>query len=144
MTALKSKETAIIVRSRLGDATRRRRPELEALIIVWHYVLPELVMRVVSDEKFIKALDRELEIFNYFIPATDQFAGRLTLSFAVDRQLAVGADRALAKKICETNTASPVTGPIAATARWFPTTSRSRSHIARPPSRNVSHNHHFT
>ena len=98
MTALKSKEAAIIVRSGPGDATRRRRPELEALIIVWHDVLPELVMRVVSDEKFIKALDRELEIFNYFIPATE----------------------------------------------LFPTTSRSRSRIARPPSGNFSHHHQLT
>ena len=113
------------------------------MIIVWHDVLPELVMRVVSDEKFIEALDGELEIFNYFIPATDQFAGRFTLSFTVDRQLAVGTDRALAKKICETNTASPVTGPIAATARRFPTIPRSRSRTARSPSGNVSHHHHF-
>jgi len=30
-------------------------------------VLPKLVMRVEPDEKFIKALDRELQIFNYFI-----------------------------------------------------------------------------
>jgi hypothetical protein len=30
-------------------------------------VLPKLVMRVEPDEKFIEALDRELQIFNYFI-----------------------------------------------------------------------------
>jgi hypothetical protein len=34
-------------------------------------------------------------------------------------------------------TASPLTGPIAATARWVPTTSRSRSHKARPLSGNL-------
>jgi len=36
-------------------------------ILSWHDVLPKLVMRVEPDEKFIKALDRELQIFNYFI-----------------------------------------------------------------------------
>src|ERR1700738_2197939 len=36
-------------------------------ILCWHDVLPKLVMRVDPDEKFIKALDRELRIFNYFI-----------------------------------------------------------------------------
>ena len=33
----------------------------------FHFELPKLVMRVEPDEKFIKALDRELQIFNYFI-----------------------------------------------------------------------------
>ena len=33
--------------------------------------LPKLVMRVEPDEKFIKALDRELRIFNYFIEGRD-------------------------------------------------------------------------
>ena len=36
-------------------------------IVCWHDVLPKLVMRVEPDETFIKALDRELQIFNYFI-----------------------------------------------------------------------------
>jgi YqaJ-like viral recombinase domain len=36
-------------------------------IVCWHDVLPKLVMRVEPDEKFIKALDQELQIFNYFI-----------------------------------------------------------------------------
>jgi hypothetical protein len=36
-------------------------------IVCWHDVLPKVVMRVEPDEKFIKALDRELQIFNYFI-----------------------------------------------------------------------------
>ena len=36
-------------------------------IVSWHDVLPKLVMRVEPDETFIKALDRELQIFNYFI-----------------------------------------------------------------------------
>ena len=33
----------------------------------WHDVLPKLVKRVEPDEKFIKALDRELQMFNFFI-----------------------------------------------------------------------------
>jgi hypothetical protein len=36
-------------------------------ILCWHDVLPKLVMRVEPDEKFIKALDREIRVFNYFI-----------------------------------------------------------------------------
>ena len=36
-------------------------------ILCWHDVLPKVVMRVEPDEEFIKALDRELQIFNYFI-----------------------------------------------------------------------------
>ena len=45
---------------------------------------------------------------------------------AVGRQLAASTDRALTidaapKKAADTNTASPLTGSIAATARWLPT-----------------------
>jgi YqaJ-like viral recombinase domain len=36
-------------------------------ILCWHDVLPKLVMRVEPDETFIKALDHELQIFNYFV-----------------------------------------------------------------------------
>jgi len=36
-------------------------------IVSWHDVLPKVVMRVEPDEGFIKALDRELQIFNFFI-----------------------------------------------------------------------------
>ncbi len=36
-------------------------------IVCWHDVLPKVVMRVEPDEKFIRALDRELRIFNFFI-----------------------------------------------------------------------------
>jgi hypothetical protein len=36
-------------------------------ILSWHDVLPKVVMRVEPEEKFIKALDRELQIFNYFV-----------------------------------------------------------------------------
>ena len=36
-------------------------------ILCWHDVLPKLIMRVEPDEAFIKALDHELQIFNYFV-----------------------------------------------------------------------------
>jgi hypothetical protein len=36
-------------------------------IVCWHDVLPKVVMRVEPDEEFLKALDRELQIFNYFV-----------------------------------------------------------------------------
>ena len=36
-------------------------------IVCWHDVLPKVVMRVEPDEQFIAALDRELQIFNFFI-----------------------------------------------------------------------------
>jgi len=36
-------------------------------IVCWHDVLPKLVMRVEPDEKFIKALDHELQIFSCFV-----------------------------------------------------------------------------
>jgi hypothetical protein len=36
-------------------------------IVCWHDVLPKIVMRVEPDEKFIELLDRELQIFNYFV-----------------------------------------------------------------------------
>jgi hypothetical protein len=41
-------------------------------IVCWHDVLPKVVMRVEPDEKFIKALDRELQIFNFFIESVMQ------------------------------------------------------------------------
>jgi len=60
-----------------GEVSERFRPQLQGQlyisqrswvdIVCWHDVLPKLVMRVEPDEKFIKALDRELQIFNYFI-----------------------------------------------------------------------------
>ena len=36
-------------------------------IVCWHDVLPKLVKRVEADEKFIRVLDHELQIFNFFI-----------------------------------------------------------------------------
>ena len=60
-----------------GELGERFRPQLQGQLYVsqrcwvdilcWHDVLPKLVVRVEPDEKFIAALDRELQIFNYFI-----------------------------------------------------------------------------
>jgi hypothetical protein len=60
-----------------GEISERFRPQLQGQlyvsqrswvdIVCWHDVLPKLVMRVEPDEKFITALNRELQIFNYFI-----------------------------------------------------------------------------
>ena len=60
-----------------GEISERFRPQLQGQlyvsqrswvdIVCWHDVLPKVVMRVEPDEKFIGALDRELQIFNYFI-----------------------------------------------------------------------------
>ena len=60
-----------------GEVNERFRPQLQGQlyvsqrswvdIVCWHDVLPKVVMRVEPDEKFITALDRELQIFNFFI-----------------------------------------------------------------------------
>ena len=60
-----------------GEVNERFRPQVQGQlyicqrswvdILCWHDVLPKIVMRVEPDEKFIKALDRELQIFNFFI-----------------------------------------------------------------------------
>jgi hypothetical protein len=60
-----------------GEINERFRPQLQGQlyvsqrnwvdIVCWHDVLPKIVARVESDEKFIKALDRELQMFNFFI-----------------------------------------------------------------------------
>jgi len=60
-----------------GELGERFRPQLQGQlyisqrrwvdILCWHDVLPKLVVRVEPDEKFIAALARELQIFNYFI-----------------------------------------------------------------------------
>jgi hypothetical protein len=60
-----------------GEVNERFRPQLQGQlyisqrswvdIVCWHDVLPKLVKRVESDQKFIKILDRELQIFNFFI-----------------------------------------------------------------------------
>jgi hypothetical protein len=60
-----------------GEINERFRPQLQGQlyvsqrswvgIVCWHDVLPKIVTRVEPDEKFIKALDRELQMFNFFI-----------------------------------------------------------------------------
>src|SRR6516225_6694917 len=60
-----------------GEINERFRPQLQGQlyvsqrswvdIVCWHDVLPKVVVRVEPDEKFIKALERELQIFNFFI-----------------------------------------------------------------------------
>jgi YqaJ-like recombinase protein len=60
-----------------GEVNERFWPQLQGQLYVsqrswvdvvcWHDVLPKLVMRVEPDERFLKALDRELQIFNLFI-----------------------------------------------------------------------------
>jgi hypothetical protein len=60
-----------------GEINERFRPQLQGQLYVsqrnwvdllcWHDVLPKIVTRVEPDEKFIKALDQELQMFNFFI-----------------------------------------------------------------------------
>jgi hypothetical protein len=60
-----------------GEINGRFRPQLQGQLYVsqrsWvdllcrHDVFSKIVMRVEPDEKFIKALDRELQMFNFFI-----------------------------------------------------------------------------
>src|SRR6201981_2856146 len=60
-----------------GEVGERFRPQLQGQlyisqrswvdIVCWHDVLPKVVMRVEPDETFIKALDRQLQIVNFFI-----------------------------------------------------------------------------
>ncbi len=60
-----------------GEVGERFRPQLQGQlyisqrswvdILCWHDVLPKVVVRVEPDEKFIKALEHELQMFNYFI-----------------------------------------------------------------------------
>jgi hypothetical protein len=60
-----------------GEVNECFRPQLEGQlyisqrswvdILCWHDLLPKVVVRVEPDEKFITTLDRELEIFNYFM-----------------------------------------------------------------------------
>jgi hypothetical protein len=60
-----------------GEVSERFRPQLQGQLYVsqrswvdilcWHDVLPKVVMRVEPDEQFIRTLDRELQIFSFFI-----------------------------------------------------------------------------
>jgi len=92
-----------------GEVNERFRPQLQGQlcvsqrswvdIVCWHDVLPKVVMRVEPDEKFIAALDRELQIFNFFIEsvmekirATNEMPvpeGRLALKAALRASLEI-------------------------------------------------------
>jgi hypothetical protein len=92
-----------------GEVSERFRPQLQGQlyvsrrswvdIVCWHDVLPKVVMRVEPDEQFIKALDRELQIFNFFIDsvmekirATNEVPvpqGRLALKAALRASLEI-------------------------------------------------------
>src|SRR6201993_224508 len=60
-----------------GEVNERFRPQLQGQlyisqrswvdILCWHDVLPKVVTRVEPDKAFIKALDRQLQIVNFFI-----------------------------------------------------------------------------
>jgi len=64
-------------------------------ILSWHDVLPKLVMRVEPDEKYIKALDRELQIFNYFIESVmEKIRAKYELPFPPGRLALKAALRA--------------------------------------------------
>jgi hypothetical protein len=92
-----------------GEVNERFRPQLQGQlyisqrswvdIVCWHDVLPKVVMRVEPDEKFITALDHELQIFNFFIEsvmekirATNEVEvprGRLALKAALRASLEI-------------------------------------------------------
>jgi hypothetical protein len=70
-----------------GEINERFRPQLQGQlyvsqrswvdIVCWHDILPKLVKRVEPDEKFIKALDRELQMLDFFIERVmEKMAGR--------------------------------------------------------------------
>jgi len=60
-----------------GELDERFRPQLQGQlyvsqrswvdIVCWHDVLPKLIMRAEPDDAFIRALDCQLQMFNYFI-----------------------------------------------------------------------------
>ena len=71
-----------------GEVNERFRPQLQGQlhvsqrswvdIVCWHDVLPKVVMRVEPDEAFIKALDRQLQIVNFFIERVMEKIGAAT------------------------------------------------------------------
>jgi hypothetical protein len=88
-----------------GELSERFRPQLQGQlyitqrswvdILCWHDVLPKLIMRVEPDEKFIKALGRELRIFNYFVEGVmEKIRGTSELPIAPGRLALKAALRA--------------------------------------------------
>jgi hypothetical protein len=59
-------------------------------ILCWHDVLPKLVMRVEPDAAFIKALDHELQIFNYFVEGGGKNPRHASIANAAGRIGAAG------------------------------------------------------
>jgi len=95
-----------------GEVSERFRPQLQGQlyvshrnwvdIVCWHDVLPKVVVRVEPDEQFIKTLDRELRVFNFFIESVMEKIrlmnevpipqGRLALKAALRASLEVVRD----------------------------------------------------
>ena len=71
-----------------GEVNERFRPQLQGQlhvsqrswvdIVCWHDVVPKLVLRVEPDETFIKVLDRQLQIVNFFIERVMEKIGAAT------------------------------------------------------------------
>ena len=87
-----------------GEISERFRPQLQGQlyisqrrwvdILCWHDVLPKIVVRVEPDEKFIAALDRELQIFNYFVERVmEKFRAMSELPFPPGRSALTSALR---------------------------------------------------
>ena len=84
-----------------GEVNERFRPQLQGQlyvsqrswvdIVCWHDVLPKIVVRVEPDEKFIKALDRELKILNFFVERVMEKIRATTEVLAPERKLALKA-----------------------------------------------------
>jgi hypothetical protein len=92
-----------------GEVSERFRPQLQGQlyvsqrswvdIVCWHDELPKVVVRVEPDEQFIKTLDRELQVFNFFIESVMEKIramnevpfpqGRLALKAALRASLAI-------------------------------------------------------
>jgi hypothetical protein len=60
-------------------------------IVCWHDVLPKLVLRVEPDKTFIKALDRQLQIVNFFIERVMEKIGAATEAPVARGKLALKA-----------------------------------------------------
>src|SRR6516165_7292264 len=84
-----------------GEVNERFRPQLQGQLYVsqrswvdilcWHDVLPKLVLRVEPDETFIKALDRQLQIVNFFIERVMEKIGTTTEAPVAHGKLALKA-----------------------------------------------------
>jgi len=83
------------------EVNERFRPQLQGQLYVsqrswvdilcWHDVLPKVVLRVEPDETFIKALDRQLQIVNFFIERVMEKIGTTTEAPVAHGKLALKA-----------------------------------------------------